>query len=289
MRESFEEIYQRYDNFCRKNIRNEQDLLNFEKINLIKERLFNNKQPDKFYRVKGQPFIKDMKLFGKDVIIPVGEIDVGKTYWSQIFLRDHPQFEYFSYSRTYDLIDMQRTEKYDKIIAGPFTHQSERKCTEMLEEFVQTTNGQIIIDGYLMNLPFRAALFKYLKQYDFKIHVVYFSMEYLVRHFYENACKAVVKSVLYERYIKSFKKRYIKEGRIDELFDIEDHIIELVSKRRRMSSEEIYMKYLNDPEVKERLSDEINALTRSIYNYHDYGQESRIMYYGSDIFYWIHE
>ena len=46
MRESFEEIYQRYDNFCRKNIRNEQDLLNFEKINLIKERLFNNKQPD---------------------------------------------------------------------------------------------------------------------------------------------------------------------------------------------------------------------------------------------------
>ena len=49
------------------------------------------------------------------------------------------------------------------------------------------------------------------------------------------------------------------------------------------------MKYLNDPEVKERLSDEINALTRGIYRYHDYGQESRIMCYGSDIFYWIHE
>ena len=230
-----------------------------------------------------------MEFFGKDVIIPAGEIDVGKTYWSQIFLREHPQFEYFSYGRTYDLIDMQRTEKHDKNITGPFTHQSERKCTQMMEEFVQTANGQIIIDGYLMNLPFRAALFKYLKQYDFKIHVVYFSMEYLVRHFYENACKAVVKSVLYERYIKSFKKRYIKEGRIDELFDIEDHIIELVSKRRRMSSEEIYTKYLNDPEVKERLSDEINALTRSIYKHHDYAQESRIMYYGSDIFYWIHE
>ena len=101
--------------------------------------------------------------------------------------------------------------------------------------------------------------------------------------------KLLLKSVLYERYIKSFKKRYIKEGRIDELFYIEDHIIELVSKRRRMSSEEIYTKYLNDPEVKERLSDEINALTRNIYQYHDYAQESRIMYYGSDIFYWIHE
>ena len=55
--ESFEEIYGRYDDLCRKNIRSEQDLLNFEKINLIKERLFNNKQPDKFHRVKGEPFI----------------------------------------------------------------------------------------------------------------------------------------------------------------------------------------------------------------------------------------
>ncbi len=39
MRESFEEIYGRYDDLCRKNIRSDQDLLNFEKINLIKERL----------------------------------------------------------------------------------------------------------------------------------------------------------------------------------------------------------------------------------------------------------
>ncbi len=39
MRESFEEIYGRYDDLCRKNIRSEQDLLNFEKINLIKERV----------------------------------------------------------------------------------------------------------------------------------------------------------------------------------------------------------------------------------------------------------
>lgn len=280
MRESFEEIYGRCKEFYN-NVKQENDLLSDFKD--LKKNLFDDVMPDKSYSIKE---IEKMCFSDKDAILLVGEEYVGKTHFARNFLKKCPEFEYFSFDRAFDLINMQRTYKFKKLIGA----QSNLICAEMMEEFVQTSKGKIIIDGYLIEIPFRAALIKFLKQYGFKIHVVHFTLECVVRHVYENICKAMLERVLYERYVKGFETRYIEEKRYDDLFYIEDHIMELVSKKRKMTYEEIYNKYMKEAEVQKRISKGIYFLNSRIHmNYVFFQELLGFFCIGCDFLYVVNE
>lgn len=265
--QNFEELFTRCKEVYEKNVKEECDL--FSNFKDLKEKLFDNAMPNKSHSIKEIESMCFSDKDAKDAILLLGEEFAGKTHFARKFLKKNSEFEYFSFERTLDLFDMQREDSIKKLIGG----RAYLICSEMLEEFVRTSKGKIIIDGYLMEIPFRAALIKFLKQYGFKIHIVHFTLEYVVRHVYENICKAMIERILYERYVIGFETKYIEEKRYEELFYIEDHIMELVSKERKMTSDEIYNKYMKEAEVQKRISKVIYLLNSRIHDNYVFFQE----------------
>ena len=100
----------------------------------------------------------------------------------------------------------------------------------------------------------------------------------------------MLERVLYERYVKGFETRYIEEKRYDDLFYIEDHIMELVSKKRKMTYEEIYNKYMKEAEVQKRISKGIYFLNSRIHmNYVFFQELLGFFCIGCDFLYVVNE
>lgn len=216
--------------------------------------------------LKDGDYIEEKEFSGKDIVLPAGEINCGARDWTKVFLKAHPQFEYFSFWDEVILLqEMRKKESYhgNKFrLDHPtqFWFESKIKIAQKMTEFINKSKGQIIIYAYLMEIPFRAAFIKYLRQFGFKIHIVYFPFEYVLRNFISNTEKASVEEYLYERYTRNFRERYWKEGRSAELCDIRLNIMELTCKKRQARQEEVYKKYLKEREVQQKVSRDIYAL-----------------------------
>lgn len=218
--------------------------------------------------IKYGDYIEENDFSGRDVVLPVGELHSGTREWTKVFLKAHPQFEYFSF---WDEGILTEEMKYKKREPGKKFHLYDptglcydflMEVAQKMTEFINKSKGQIIIYAYFMNVPTRASFIKYLRQFGFKIHIVYFPFECLMRNFMPNIKKSAVEEYLYDKYTQSFRKRYWEEGRSAELWDIRLNIIELICKKMRVRPDEIYEEYINNQKVQQIISRDIYVLRK---------------------------
>ena len=224
----------------------------------------------------------EMIFEGKNAVVPLAMCRVGKTTWCRAFCKEHPDFEYIAY----DEVGEETSAQYPDYDNGSLNTLNDLK----IMAFLENAKGNVVIDGYFMECEFRAALLQVLRRLGFKIHIVFFTLNYTLKYFYPHAARRAVKEILYEREVKKYVEQWKKEGRWQELRAIYHNIMQITSEKLGKSEDEVYQMMMQDKDVEHLVNRYMNIHNSHMHRYNVYSQELHgITMLGCDYFYTVKE
>ena len=224
----------------------------------------------------------EMTFEGKNAVVPLAMCRVGKTTWCRAFCKEHPDFAYIAY----DEVGEETTAQYPYYDVGSLNILNDRK----IMAFLENAEGNVVIDGYFMDAEFRGALLQVLRRLGFKIHIVFFTLNYTLKYFYPHAARRAVKEILYEREVKEYVEWWKKEGRWQELRAIYHNIMQIVSEKLDKSEDEVYQMMMQDKDVKAQLNRYMDIHNSHMHRYNVYSQDLHcVTMTGCDYFYTVNE
>lgn len=225
--------------------------------------------------------LEAMRFEKKAAVVFIGVSCIGKTTFMKRFVNSFPSFKMISYDECYNEA-MNELKRDDNA--------TELRMVEIVESRLEAyKDDNIIIDGKFLHPATRAALYEVLnKVYGYEIHVVYFSMEYVMENFPACAYSRAVQFALYGEYLSSLTKKQKKKANIVELDKVRENIIETTAAKRKVPVEVLCMQYAERADVVSRVEEYSQALMQEIKCNNLYSQYADGYFlYGADFFYEI--
>ncbi len=228
--------------------------------------------------IKRECSLDDIAFEEKSAVVIVGISGIGKTTFAQEFLKKHPEFEFCSYDECY--YQAARNLNVEGERAHPMTNQ-------ILEKIIRNLcrhGKNILFDGIFINYALRAAILQTLRDFGYKIHVVYFPLEYALEILPQCTARRAVELYLFN--IET--NRMGRPLSMTESLKIRADIMQTYCEREGKTPEEIYKKYtgceITDMLEKELLSRVQSEIPRNSVKQQE---EDSVFEYGAHYYYEI--
>lgn len=211
----------------------------------------------------------------KIAVVVVAVSGIGKSTYVQNFLKQVSDFECISYDEAY-------YQKYDEQQAG--IKVSEYRTVEIIEEqILKVQDKNIIVDSMCIHPTSRAALFRFLSDLDYEIHMIYFSRKYTEDNIKQRMTARAIELALYQDYLA---RNNISRMKMVDLMKIRNNIIEIYARKKRITAEELKAQTVMLPTTITNMISLINFYNNEIETNRVWWQENRGLFMlGADYYY----
>lgn len=219
---------------------------------------------------------KDVLSFdSKSAVVVVGVSGIGKTGYVERFIELFPHVKLVSY-------DEANYKKEDEKERGKKVYDG-RALEIVEEEILKYKDESIIVDSVCIQPYARAALFRFLADLGYEIHMVYFSKEYTEANIVACLRNRAIELVLFEEYKE--RNKNVKMSMIEKI-QVRKDIVSVVAKERGMTKEMLIAETANNMAVFFKIAFLANAYKAEVEENRVWWQEKRGLFYlGADYCY----
>ena len=172
-------------------------------------------------------------------VVMVGVSGSGKTHFAHEFVKTHPGFILCSHDECYGkaMIDFGKLEGEDV----------DARMYEYLERMLRSAKKRkqsVILDGLFVSPVVRAAVLNTLRDYGFKIHVVYITISTVAKNANEYFFKRAVEMQVFRHYCLKHKELTAQRA-----ITLRRDAVKMYCEENGITVDELYESYKNDPVI----------------------------------------